>query len=198
MILHLCGIATMSSSYTKHLFKLISFLLFVAQSPYITANALTAPSPRDSECFTLEKTSGWQAAHDYHLKCKNYHQGFFKPTASFVKPMDFQNWYTRTITRLQEENPYYSASNVSEVEVFAREMAGDGDFRCSMMESSCNRKFGPRQIINHLADMNPEWEPQRLMEEAQKASRTLDAYEIIHRIHHLLYVGRDPFSRSRG
>ncbi|KAE9379758.1 hypothetical protein N431DRAFT_327149 [Stipitochalara longipes BDJ] len=160
--------------------KVLGLLILLStQVPSSAASALFA----DSICAKLEKASGWQAAYNYHLKCKNYQTTYFKPTFDKVMPMALGSWYSETISRIYEENPRYRNENLTEVEVFAKSMSGDGDFHCGILESSCNRKFTPRQIIDHLADMHTDWNPQTLIEEAQKVTFALDFIETINKLH---------------
>ncbi len=102
--------------------------------------------------------------------------------------MHLSIWYNDTISGIYDANPAYRTSNITEAELFAKTMAGDGDFQCNVLDSPCNRKFTPRQITDHLADMHPEWEPQRLMEEAQKTTVALEFIETSNRLHVALHV----------
>jgi hypothetical protein len=170
--------------FTKKVQALSSLLLLSIQYPSVAASAFS----RDSVCAKLEATSGWKAAYNYHRQCKNYHQPYFKPTFDSVKPMHLSIWYNDTISGIYDANPAYRTSNITEAELFAKTMAGDGDFQCNVLDSPCNRKFTPRQITDHLADMHPEWEPQRLMEEAQKTTVALEFIETSNRLHVALHV----------
>jgi len=178
----------MSLPNTKRLIVLGSLLLSVVLQ-FATASALR----RDSPCSILLKTPGWEAAYDYHQKCKNYHLSFFKPDVDVAITLKLSDWYQKTVFQIYDKNTKYGRSNLTEAQVFAKEMAGDGDFDCTGIEPSCNRKFTPRQITDHLAVMHPEWRPQRLIKRAQKVYLALYYIEAINKLQYTNIVSRMSF-----
>jgi hypothetical protein len=151
-------------------------LLFLS-APFSAVSAL----PEPGLCVRLAQTSTWQASFDYHQQCKGYHPTYFEYSIETLRVLNVGDWYKETIHQIYNDHPQYRTDNITEVQVFARNMSGDAAFECNLLKPDCGQRATPRMIINHQQAMHSEWSNQTIMEKSRKVKLTLDMISTFNR-----------------